>query len=38
MDAEEQLQKYRVLLSRIEAIALAPEQSREFIHTIARSL
>ncbi|WP_406466304.1 hypothetical protein [Streptomyces sp. NBC_00111] len=27
-----------MLLSRIEAIALAPEPSREFIHTIARSL
>lgn len=38
LDAEEQLQKYRVLLRRIEAIALAPAPSREFIHTIARSL
>ncbi|MFE0120625.1 helix-turn-helix domain-containing protein [[Kitasatospora] papulosa] len=38
LDAEEQLQKYRVLLSRIEAIALSPEKSRDFIHTIARNL
>ncbi|MET7792172.1 DUF5753 domain-containing protein, partial [Streptomyces sp900116325] len=38
LDAEEQLQKYRVLLSRIEAIALSPEKSRDFIHTVARNL
>ncbi|MFG2588121.1 helix-turn-helix domain-containing protein [Streptomyces sp. NPDC048438] len=38
LDAETQLQKYRVLLSRIEAIALAPAKSRDFIHTIARNL
>lgn len=38
LDAEAQLQKYRVLLSRIEAIALAPAKSRDFIHTIARNL
>ncbi|MDF6019784.1 helix-turn-helix transcriptional regulator [Streptomyces sp. JH34] len=38
LDEETQLQKYRVLLSRIEAIALAPETSRDFIHTVARNL
>ncbi|MFJ6848934.1 helix-turn-helix domain-containing protein [Streptomyces sp. NPDC091271] len=38
LDTEAQLQKYRVLLSRIEAIALAPAKSRDFIHTIARNL
>ncbi|MFI6124843.1 helix-turn-helix domain-containing protein [Streptomyces sp. NPDC051064] len=38
LDAEAQLQKYRVLLGRIEAIALAPAKSRDFIHTIARNL
>ncbi|MFI2777769.1 helix-turn-helix domain-containing protein [Streptomyces sp. ALB3] len=38
LDAEEQLQKYRVLLSRIEAIALPPMDSRDFISAIARNL
>lgn len=38
LDTEAQLQKYRVLLSRIEAIALAPAKSRDFVHTIARNL
>lgn len=38
LDAEPQLQRYRVLLSRIEASALAPATSRDFIHTIARNL
>ncbi|MFE4691590.1 helix-turn-helix domain-containing protein [Streptomyces sp. NPDC056749] len=38
LDEETQLQKYRVLLSRIEAIALSPEKSRDFIHTVARNL
>ncbi|MEU0135032.1 hypothetical protein ABZ172_13560 [Streptomyces sp. NPDC006296] len=37
-DAEAQLQKYRTLLSRIEDIALAPERSRDFVHTIGRNL
>ena len=38
LDAEAQLEKYGVLLRRIEAIALTPEKSREFVHTIARNL
>ncbi|MFG2429280.1 helix-turn-helix domain-containing protein [Streptomyces sp. NPDC048590] len=38
LDAEDQLAKYRVLLKRIRDIALPPEQSRQFIHNIARSL
>ncbi|MBM7436643.1 helix-turn-helix transcriptional regulator [Streptomyces sp. HB132] len=38
LDAEPQLQRYRVLLSRIEASALDPATSRDFIHTIARNL
>ncbi|MFJ8858809.1 helix-turn-helix domain-containing protein [Streptomyces sp. NPDC102451] len=38
LNTEAQLQKYRVLLSRIEAIALPPAESRDFVHTIARNL
>ncbi|MEV6261291.1 helix-turn-helix transcriptional regulator [Streptomyces sp. NPDC051784] len=38
LDAEDQLAKYRALLNRIRGIALPPEPSRQFIHTIARSL
>lgn len=38
LDTDSQVEKYRVLLSRMEAIALDPEDSRNFIHTIARSL
>lgn len=38
LDAEAQLEKYRVLLSRMEAIALAPGASRDFIHNIAQNL
>ncbi|CAM5475439.1 helix-turn-helix domain-containing protein [Streptomyces atroolivaceus] len=38
LDADAQLQKYRALLNRIEAIALTPSQSRDFVHTIARNL
>ncbi|MEU0149046.1 helix-turn-helix transcriptional regulator [Streptomyces sp. NPDC006288] len=38
LDAEAQLEKYRVLLGRIEAIALPPGESRDHIHTIARNL
>ncbi|MFB7007629.1 MULTISPECIES: helix-turn-helix transcriptional regulator [unclassified Streptomyces] len=38
LDAEAQLKKYRVLLGRMEATALAREESRDFIHNIARDL
>ncbi|MEU6015035.1 helix-turn-helix transcriptional regulator [Streptomyces sp. NPDC047515] len=38
LDAEAQLEKYRVLLGRMEATALDPEASRDFIHNIARDL
>jgi transcriptional regulator with XRE-family HTH domain len=38
LDAEAQLQKYRLLLSRIETIALAPVDSRDLIHTISSNL
>jgi transcriptional regulator with XRE-family HTH domain len=38
LDAEAQLNKYRVLLDRMEAAALTREQSRTFIHTILKTL
>jgi transcriptional regulator with XRE-family HTH domain len=38
LDAEAQLEKYRVLLSRMEATALDHDSSRDFIHTIVRNL
>ncbi|MFI7366426.1 helix-turn-helix domain-containing protein [Streptomyces sp. NPDC050149] len=38
LDTDSQLEKYRVLLSRMETIALDREDSRNFIHTIALSL
>ncbi|WP_406726694.1 helix-turn-helix transcriptional regulator [Streptomyces sp. GD-15H] len=38
LDAEAQLNKYRVLLDRVEARALAPEKSRDVIHTILQDL
>jgi transcriptional regulator with XRE-family HTH domain len=38
LDSEAQLDKYRVLLDRMEASALPPQQSRDFIHSIARDL
>ncbi|OIK05561.1 helix-turn-helix domain-containing protein [Streptomyces monashensis] len=38
LDAEAQLAKYRVLLDRMEAAALAPEESRSFIHTMLKDL
>ncbi|MFI8947960.1 helix-turn-helix domain-containing protein [Streptomyces sp. NPDC053750] len=38
IDAEAQLDKYRVLLDRMAATALPPEESRELIHVIAQSL
>ncbi|MFC5917403.1 helix-turn-helix transcriptional regulator [Streptomyces pulveraceus] len=38
LDAEAQLEKYRVLLGRMEATALDHDSSRDFIHTIVRDL
>ncbi|MDK0521039.1 helix-turn-helix transcriptional regulator [Streptomyces sp. ML-6] len=38
LDAEDQLEKYRVLLSRMEAAALDHDASRDFIHHIIRDL
>ncbi|MEW2488961.1 helix-turn-helix transcriptional regulator [Streptomyces sp. NPDC048411] len=38
LDAEAQLEKYRVLLGRMESTALDRDKSRDFIHNIARSL
>ncbi|MFI6724978.1 Scr1 family TA system antitoxin-like transcriptional regulator [Streptomyces sp. R-74717] len=38
LDAEAQLEKYRVLLGRMEATALDRDKSRDFIHNIARDL
>ncbi|MFD8994636.1 helix-turn-helix domain-containing protein [Streptomyces abikoensis] len=38
LDAETELAKYRILLDRIEGRALAPAESRDFIHGIARSI
>lgn len=38
LDAEAQLEKYRVLLGRMEATALNRDGSRDFIHSIARDL
>ncbi|HCA88704.1 MAG TPA: transcriptional regulator [Streptomyces sp.] len=36
--AEAQLEKYRKLLARLEAIASGPESSRDLIHKVARKL
>ena len=38
LDAEAQLNKYRVLLERMEAKTLSPEKSRDVIHSIAKDL
>ncbi|MFF3764411.1 helix-turn-helix domain-containing protein [Streptomyces sp. NPDC001922] len=38
LDAEAQLAKYRTLLHRMEAVALTLDESRKFIHSIARDL
>ncbi|WP_236244071.1 helix-turn-helix transcriptional regulator [Streptomyces sp. CC210A] len=38
LDAEAQLERYRLLLMRMEAVALPPEQSRDHILRIARHL
>jgi transcriptional regulator with XRE-family HTH domain len=38
VDAEAQLQTYRILLARMESVALKPEASRDFIHNLTRDL
>ncbi|WP_089101692.1 helix-turn-helix domain-containing protein [Streptomyces hyaluromycini] len=38
LDAEAQLDKYRVTLDRLEAVALSPEESQNFIHDILKDL
>ncbi|MBA4865550.1 helix-turn-helix transcriptional regulator [Streptomyces sp. PSKA54] len=38
VDAEAQLQTYRLLLDRMESVALKPEPSRDFIHNLTREL
>lgn len=38
LDAEAQLSKYRILLDRIQAKALPPAESRDFIHHITQDL
>ncbi|MEU5166315.1 MULTISPECIES: Scr1 family TA system antitoxin-like transcriptional regulator [Streptomyces] len=38
IDSETQLAQYRLLLERLDAAALPPEQSRDLIHGIAQEL
>ncbi|MFI0282752.1 MULTISPECIES: Scr1 family TA system antitoxin-like transcriptional regulator [Streptomyces] len=38
LDTPRQLEEYRMLLDRMEAVALEPEKSRDLIHAIARDL
>ncbi|MFE9769959.1 helix-turn-helix domain-containing protein [Streptomyces sp. NPDC005808] len=38
LDAEAQLQMYRILLDRMESVALGPEPSRDFIHKLIHDL
>jgi len=38
LDSEAQLDKYRVLLDRMEASALSPAESRDFIHKVVQDL
>jgi transcriptional regulator with XRE-family HTH domain len=38
LDSEAQLDKYRVLLDRMEASALPPAESRDFIHKVVQDL
>ncbi|MFE6826977.1 Scr1 family TA system antitoxin-like transcriptional regulator [Streptomyces sp. NPDC057690] len=38
LDAEAQLEMYRNLLHRMEAVALPPEETRDFIHNMATEL
>ncbi|MET8942290.1 Scr1 family TA system antitoxin-like transcriptional regulator [Streptomyces sp. NPDC004542] len=38
LDAEAHLEKYRRLLDAVERLALAPQKSRDLIHSIAQNL
>jgi transcriptional regulator with XRE-family HTH domain len=38
VDAEAQLNRYRTLFRRVEAVSLEPERSRDFIHRLAKEL
>ena len=38
VDAEAELEAYRLLLARMEAVALAPDKSRDFIHSLVNDL
>ncbi|ASQ97066.1 helix-turn-helix transcriptional regulator [Streptomyces sp. 11-1-2] len=38
LDAEAQLQKYRLVIGKMEAIALEPDESRDFIHGLIQEL
>ncbi|WP_051338123.1 Scr1 family TA system antitoxin-like transcriptional regulator [Streptomyces flavidovirens] len=38
VDAEAQLEMYRALLARMEAVALEPSASRELIHKLTHDL
>ncbi|WP_409471126.1 helix-turn-helix domain-containing protein [Streptomyces sp. HC307] len=38
LDAEAQLQKYRTLFDRIDAVALSPEKTRDLVHHLMREL
>ncbi|MFJ7194597.1 MULTISPECIES: Scr1 family TA system antitoxin-like transcriptional regulator [unclassified Streptomyces] len=38
LDAEIQLQNYRTLFSRIEGVALSPEDTRDLLHRISQQL
>lgn len=38
LDAEAQLSRYRTLFRRVEAVSLAPERSRDFIHRLTKEL
>ncbi|MFG2582376.1 DUF5753 domain-containing protein [Streptomyces malaysiensis] len=38
LDAEAQLEKYRLVIGKMEAIALKREESRDFIHGLIREL
>jgi hypothetical protein len=38
LDAEAQLEKYRLLLAKMEATALTPEKSRDFVHSLIQEV
>ena len=38
IDSEAQLNRYRTLFRRVEAVSLEPERSRDFIHRLAKEL